>query len=105
MDDINYNSKVVCRGDWVKIKEGYLLRKVADENIVIYMGEEEGAFEGMIQLNSAGVFLWEELSKGCSFGELVQGMFDRYEGVDRSMVESDVEEFINSIRFAISNDV
>ena len=85
----------------MKIKEGYLLRKVAEENIVIYMGEEEGAFEGMIQLNPAGVYLWNKLVGGISFDDLLTDMLDKYEGIGRETAEKDLQEFIESIRFAL----
>ena len=87
----------------MKIKEGYLFRKVADENIAIYMGEEEGAFEGMIQLNTAGVYLWNKLTEGISFDDLVNDMLDKYEGLDRDTAEKDLTEFLESIRFALDS--
>lgn len=88
----------------MKIKEGYLLRKVAEENIVIYMGEEDGAFEGMIQLNPAGVYLWNKLTDGISFDDLVNDMLGKYEGLDRDTAEKDLNEFLESIKFAVDSN-
>lgn len=87
----------------MKIKEGYLLRKVANENIAIYMGEEDGAFEGMIQLNPAGVYLWNKLAEGISFDDLVNDMLDKYEDLDRETAEKDLKEFIETIQFALDS--
>ena len=48
----------------MRIKKGFLLRKAAQENIVIYVGDDENGFNGMIQLNSAGVILWNMMTEG-----------------------------------------
>lgn len=85
----------------MKVKEGYLLRKVAEENIVIYMGEEEGAFEGMIQLNPAGVYLWNKLTEGITFDDLISDMLEKYEDLDRDTAKKDLEEFIESVHFTL----
>lgn len=85
----------------MKVKEGYLLRKVAEENIAIYMGEEDGAFEGMIQLNAGGVYLWNKLTEGISFDDLVNDMLEKYENLDRATAEKDLKDFIDSIQFAL----
>ena len=44
----------------IKIKEGFLLRKVAGDHVVVPVGEAGKVFHGMIRLNDTGAFLWEQ---------------------------------------------
>ena len=46
----------------IKIKEGFLLRKVAGDHVVVPVGEAGKVFHGMIRLNDTGAFLWEPVS-------------------------------------------
>lgn len=89
----------------MKIKKGYLLRKAAQENIVIYVGDEENEFNGMIRLNNAGVFLWNLMTAGKTRTEIVTAMLDTYLGLDKEIAERDLDEFINTVKFAIEVDI
>lgn len=40
----------------IKIKEGFLLRKVAGDHVVVPVGEAGKVFHGMIRLNDTGAF-------------------------------------------------
>ena len=40
----------------IKTKPGFLLRRLGDESMVIAIGEASESFNGMIRLNSTGVF-------------------------------------------------
>ena len=44
----------------LKLKEGFVLRNVAGENVVLPTGDEMD-LTMMITLNDTGVFLWEKL--------------------------------------------
>ena len=46
----------------MKIKEGFLLRQIAGQNVVLPTGNELD-LNMMITLNDTGVFLWEWLQK------------------------------------------
>ena len=43
----------------MKIKKGFIVRKVGGENIAVPVGERGKSFHGMIKLNETGNFLWE----------------------------------------------
>ena len=47
-----------------KLKDGFILRKIAGENIVIPSGDELN-LNMMITLNDTGAFLWKKIEKGC----------------------------------------
>lgn len=88
----------------MKVKDGYLLRKAAQENIIIYIGDDENEFNGMIQLNEAGTFLWELISKGRTRAEIIRAMIEYYVDLDEETAKKDLNEFVESIKFAVVDD-
>ena len=48
----------------MKIKEGYILRNVAGSFVVVPIGEAASEFNGMMNLNDTGAFLFEKLIIG-----------------------------------------
>ena len=45
----------------MKIKDGFMLREVASQTMVVAIGEASKTFNGIIRLNPTGKFLWEKL--------------------------------------------
>ena len=81
----------------MKIKEGFLLRKVSDTYVVVAVGAASQAFNGMITLNETGAFLWEALEKGCAEKkELTDKLLAEYD-VDRALAEKDVQAFVTRL--------
>ena len=44
----------------MKIKDGFMLRKVGGQNVVVAVGKASRDFNGIIRLNDTGRFLWEK---------------------------------------------
>lgn len=86
-------------GDFMKIKEDFLLRKVADSYVVVPVNNLTLDFNGIINLNETGAFLFELLQKGADREELVQKMLDEYE-VTRDKAENDIDIFIKKVKDA-----
>lgn len=80
----------------MKIKNGFILRSVAGNNIIIGTGDEAIDFNGMITINETGVFLWRLLENGISREELIEKLLAEYE-VDRETAEKDIDEFIEKL--------
>ncbi|MEG1432158.1 PqqD family protein [Eubacterium sp.] len=80
----------------MKIKDGFLLRNIAGENIVVSIGNEVMDFQKMITLNDTGAFLWQQLAQGCTLTELMEALVEEYE-VDRTTAARDVEAFISKM--------
>lgn len=85
----------------MKIKKGFILRKVGNQFMAVAVGKAGKEFKGMIQINAAGEFLWNEMKKGISEDDLVQKMCDRYDGLDETTARADLKEFVESISVAI----
>lgn len=80
----------------MKIKDGFILREVADSYVVVAVGEAVKSFNGVINLNETGALLWKTLEKGADENDLVQALLNEYE-VERELAENDVKLFIKKL--------
>lgn len=79
----------------MKIKDGYILRVVAKQNVVLpTIGDLE--LDRMLTLNATGKFLWERLEKGAEKDDLVAAMLEHYE-IDENTARTCVENFIKNL--------
>lgn len=85
----------------LRIKKGFVLRKLNEEYIAVAMGEAGKSFNGMIRLNDMGAFYWKELEQGSTETALIGKTLERYEGVDQETVTRDVQDFLKSIAPAL----
>lgn len=83
----------------MKIKDTFILRNVAGNNIVLPVGASSDAFSGMMTLNESGVFLWNSLKKDTDMDGLINAMLSEY-NVSADQAKQDVEEFVKSLRSA-----
>ncbi len=83
----------------MKIKENFMLRKVADTFVVVPVGDAVADFNGMINLNEAGAFLWQQLEKETTAEEVVKAMLEQYD-VDEELAKTDVDKFIAELKAA-----
>ena len=81
----------------MKIKEGFVLREIAGQAVVIATGPASKEFRGMIKLNSTGKLIWQGLMDGLSEEEISQKIVDTYE-VDRDRAEADVKQMLNKMK-------
>lgn len=87
----------------MKVKEGFILRKLGKEYMVVAVGEASKTFNGMIRMNATGAWYWEELTKGITRDELVQKMLERYENLDAETAAADLDEFLDIVKDAIND--
>jgi len=78
----------------MKIKNQYVLKKIAGKNIVIPVGEEAVNFNGIITLNETSAFLFEKLQNEITLDELVNLMVTRYD-VEEVIARKDIIDFID----------
>lgn len=80
----------------MRLKDGVIFTKVAEETIVVTVGEAAEAFRGMIKLNATGAFLAERMLQQTTKEELVAALRQEYEVDEETAVEaveSIVEKF------------
>lgn len=76
----------------MKIKNGFVIREVGGEYVVVPVGERSKQFHGMINMNATGAFLWKFFSEEHSISEGVDALCKEYD-VDRERAETDVSRF------------
>lgn len=79
----------------MKIKDGYLLRQVAGQTVVLSMGEDMD-LNTMITLNETGAFLWEHLQEEADVDQLVSALLKEYD-VDEATARACVISFVGKL--------
>lgn len=86
-------------GDIMKIKDGFILKEIADSYIVVPLRERIDDFSAVINLNETSALIWKCLEKGATKEELVDKLMSKYD-VDKPLAESDVDKFIEKLKEA-----
>ena len=79
----------------MKLKDGFVLRKVGGDNIVVPTGDTLD-LNMMVTLNETGRFLWEKLEKGAEAEELVAALLEEYE-VEEETARPHVAAFVEKL--------
>lgn len=79
----------------MKLKEGFLMRKVAGQVVVLPSGDELD-LNMMITLNETGAFLWERLQEETSEDALVSALLAEYD-VDEDTAHKAVQAFVQKL--------
>lgn len=81
----------------MKISDQYMLRQVADEYLVIPVGEAALKVRGLIGLSESGSLLYRRLQEGCTEAELVSALLGEYD-IDADTARADTREFLEQMR-------
>ena len=76
----------------MKMKDGFLLREVAGQTVVLPIGADMD-MNMMITLNETGAFLWEKLQKETDEAGLVTALLAEYD-VDEATAKQAVANFV-----------
>ena len=77
----------------MKVKNGFILRKVGKQFVVAATGEASRNFNGMIRLNDEAAFAFGQLQGGTTEEELVAALVEKYGG-NEAEVRVDVANFL-----------
>lgn len=80
----------------MKLKEGFLLRQVAGQTVVLPTGRELD-LNMMITLNETGEFLWTRLQSEADEEALASALLGEYE-VDEGKAHASVAAFVQKLR-------
>ncbi len=83
-------------GKPMKIREGFLLREVAGNTVIVPVGSDSVDFNGIITINETGRFLWDLLSEGIEKEELLEKFLAEYK-VDVEDAKEDIRAFIQTL--------
>ena len=82
----------------MKIKEGFVVRKLGTQYVVVALSNEASQLNYLIKLNEIGAFMWEILTKkDTSKEELVKEVLNEYDASEEQ-VTNDVNEFISILK-------
>jgi len=81
----------------MRIKDGYLLRTVADTKIVVPVAERVIEFKGMMLLNDVSAAIWEYMQEDRTYEQILKFMLDSYD-VDRETAEKDLNTLIERMK-------
>ena len=79
----------------MKIKEGFLLREVAGQTVVLPTGDDLD-LNMMITLNDTGAFLWQKLQEDTDQAGLVSALLKEYD-VDAETAGKAVAAFVEKL--------
>lgn len=78
----------------MKIKEGFILRSICGEYVVVGEGLTQVNFNKMLSLNETAAYLWKEAQgKEFSKEDLVQSLLNQYE-VSPEQAAADVDKLL-----------
>ncbi len=83
----------------MKIKEGFVLRELGGQYVVVAIGEASKNFHGVIHLNETGAFLFKKLKEEQTEESLINSLLDEYD-INLDKVKGDVKVFINKLKDA-----
>lgn len=83
----------------MKLKDGFVLRRVGGHSIVVPVGAQTVDFNCMITLNETGAFLWQQLLQERTAEQLTAALLEEYD-VEPALAEADVARFIEKLQHA-----
>lgn len=83
----------------VRVKPGFILRKVGRQYVVAATGEASKCFNGMIRLDESGAYAFELLKNEITEQQMLAAMSARY-GVPEAELEQDLAHFIAKLKEA-----
>ena len=81
----------------MKIKEGFVVREIAGQSVVVALGEASKSFNGIIKLNETGRIIWDKLTDGAEKEDIVKAILAEYE-IDSDTVEKDIDTFVATLK-------
>lgn len=83
----------------MKIKKDFMLRNVAGYYVVVPVGDGALEFNGVVNLNESGAFLWKAMENDVTEEAMVQALLAEYD-VDENRAKADVAAFVKKVKDA-----
>ena len=94
-----YNYNDVWNGDYMKVRDNFILKKIAGSFVVVPVRTRAVDFSGIIKLSESGAMLWELLAVGAERDDLIAKLLAEYD-VDEAKASADVDSFIGRLQEA-----
>ena len=83
----------------MKLKDGFILRKVGRQYVVAATGEASKNFNGMIRMDESGAFAFELLRQEITSEQLLAALAEKYP-MDQTALEQDLMYFLKKLKEA-----
>ena len=74
----------------------FIKRKVADEVLLVPIGNTAQTFNGMITLSDVGEFIWDHIEETLSFQEFIDKILEVYD-IDGEIAAKDASTFLTQL--------
>lgn len=81
----------------MKLDEGFLIRNIAGEDVLVPIGSRVIDFKGLMTLTPVGAFIYRQLQEGKSEDEITSAILEEYE-TDERTARADLAEFLARLR-------
>lgn len=81
----------------MRIKEGYKIRNIAGESVIVSIGQLDVNLTKVISLNPTSVWLWEELGHDEFDADRVASLLTDHYEVDYDQALADARDWISSL--------
>ena len=81
----------------MKVREGFVLRTVVDEHMVMPTGANIGKFGGAVVLNDVSAFIWKQMEKPISRDDLLAQILGEFD-VDEATASRDLDALLDQLR-------
>lgn len=92
----NHPEKIREEAEEMKIKDGFVLRNVVDEYIVMPTGENIAKFDGAVVLNEVSAFVFEQMKRPVSREDLLIAVLNEFE-VDEATAKADLDALLEKL--------
>ena len=80
----------------MKVKPGFILRKVVGEYMLMPTDENISVFKGAVFLNSTSAFAWEKMQEGMSRDDLLAAMLEEF-SIDEATAAKDLDQLLEKL--------
>ena len=81
----------------MRVSDQFILRTIADEYLLIPVGQAAIHIKGLIALSESGALLYNRLKEGCSRDDLVAALTEEYD-VSKEEAGRDTDAFLDQMR-------
>ncbi len=81
----------------MKAKPGFVLRKIADEHILMPVDQKIGEYKGAVLLNRLSAFVWEQLQEEASREKLLSALLEKYD-IDEASAAEDLDALLEQLK-------
>lgn len=83
----------------MKLKDGFILREVAGNYVVVAVGKRTKEFNGVINLSESAADIWKLLKENTTEDEIIQKMQEMYDA-EKEVLSQGVKTFVGKLREA-----